>query len=416
MKKVLLLVLAITVFSVFLSGVTTVRWSVWGSPAELPPYHEVIKQFEAANPDIKIELIHAPWSTYFDKIQAMMAAGDAPDVMFLHTIPSWVPKGVLEDLTDYVEKSNFPVDKYNQELLSTFMVKGRIYGFPRDNDTTVLFYNKKLFDEAGVPYPDYTWDWQKLLDASKKLTKTDNRGRTIQYAIVLERNKWNLWVYMNGGQLVDNLDYPTKCTMNERAAVEAIEFLNDLINEYKVAPNPASLSQLGSAAELFTTGRVAMVMSNAAQISSFLTNPTLDFGIAPLPMQVKRANGLGGAGFVMASTSKVKDAAWRFMEFLCGPEGQAIFASSGDAVPAMTSTETMKAFMQNPPSEYERRIFFSETANGIKVPQIPGWYTIFNEAMTRQLDYVWTGQKSAVEICEKIAEDVTKLIKEAGTW
>jgi len=86
--------------------------------------------------------------------------------------------------------------------------------------------------------------------------------------------------------------------------------LNDLINEYKVAPNPASLSQLGSAAELFTTGRVAMVMSNAAQISSFLTNPTLDFGIAPLPMQVKRANGLGGAGFVMASTSKVKDAAW----------------------------------------------------------------------------------------------------------
>jgi len=82
----------------------------------------------------------------------------------------------------------------------------------------------------------------------------------------------------------------------------------------------------------------------------------------------------------------------------------------------MTSTETMKAFMQNPPSEYERRIFFSETANGIKVPQIPGWYTIFNEAMTRQLDYVWIGQKSAVEICEKIAEDVTKLIKEAGTW
>lgn len=320
MRKLLVVLFCVVALSMF--SATKIRFSFWGSPAELPPYQEIVKQFEAENPDIKVEIINYPWSTYFDKIQAMMAAEDAPDVMFLHTIPSWAAKGVLEDLTPYIEKSNFPVSAYNQELLSTFMYKGRIYGFPRDNDTTVLFYNKGLFDEAGVPYPDYSWDWQKFLDAARKLTKRDARGRVIQWGVVLERNKWHLWIHMNGGRIVDNYDSPTKCTLNERAAVEAIQFIADLILNYKVAPSIAELAQLGSSAELFTTGRVAMVLTNAAQINMFLTNKSLRFGVAPLPYKLTRSNTLGGAGFVMYSKSKNKDAAWKFMQFLCGPKGK----------------------------------------------------------------------------------------------
>ena len=413
MRKLLVVLLCVVALSMF--SATNIRFSFWGSPAELPPYQEIVKQFEAENPDIKVEIINYPWSTYVDKIQAMMAAEDAPDVMFLHTIPSWAAKGVLEDLTPYIEKSNFPVSAYNQELLSTFMYKGRIYGFPRDNDTTVLFYNKDLFDEAGVPYPDYSWDWQKFLDAARKLTKKDARGRVIQWGVVLERNKWHLWIHMNGGRIVDNYDSPTKCTLNERAAVEAIQFIADLILNYKVAPSIAELAQLGSSAELFTTGRVAMVLTNAAQINMFLTNKSLRFGVAPLPYKLTRSNTLGGAGFVMYSKSKNKDAAWKFMQFLCGPKGQAIFAKSGDAVPAMRTPETVKAFVSNPPSEQERLIFFTETSFGVKFPQIPGWWEIF-EYVTRELDYVWTGQKSAVEVLEYVTEEVNKMIKKFGTW
>ncbi|MBC7121692.1 MAG: sugar ABC transporter substrate-binding protein [Pseudothermotoga sp.] len=413
MKKLVIVLLCAIVVSTF--SVTKIRFSFWGSPAELPPYQEIVKTFEAENPDIKVEIINYPWSTYFDKIQAMMAAEDAPDIMFLHTIPSWAAKGVLEDLTPYIEKSKFPVSAYNQELLSTFMYKGKIYGFPRDNDTTVLFYNKDLFDEAGVPYPDYSWDWQKFLDAARKLTKRDARGRVIQWGVVLERNKWHLWIHMNGGKIVDNYDNPTRCTLNERAAVEAIQFIADLILNYKVAPSIAELAQLGSAAELFTTGRVAMVLTNAAQINMFLTNKSLRFGVAPLPYKVTRSNTLGGAGFVMYSKSKNKDAAWKFMEFLCGPKGQAIFAKSGDAVPAMRTPETVKAFISNLPGEQERLIFFTETSFGVKFPQIPGWWEIF-EYVTRELDYVWTGQKSAVEVLEYVTEEVNKMIKKFGTW
>jgi len=424
MKRTIFLTVFLTIFlTVFLLmgtvasfSATTIRFSVWGAPAELPPYREIIKEFEAQNPDIKVELISAPWSSYFDKIQTMMAADDAPDVMFLHTIPSWAVKGVLQDLSAFISDSNFPVESYNSELLSTFTYKGKMYGFPRDNDTTVLFYNKDLFDEAGVAYPDYSWDWYKLLDASQKLTKRDSKGRTIQYALVVERNKWHLWVYMNGGRLVDDLDHPNKCVLYEREAVEAIVFLKDLILEYKVIPSPAGLAQLGSSAELFTTGRVAMVMSNAAQISSFLTNENLHFGIAPLPYGTKRANSLGGAGFVMYSKSKHKIESWKFMLFLCGSKGQSIFAKSGDAVPAMNTTETVKAFVSNPPSECERRIFFTETSFGIKNPQIPGWYDIFSNYIIREMDYIWMGQKSVVDVLGYVSEEATSRIQEAATW
>ncbi len=397
-------------------GSTTIRFSVWGTPAELPPYYEVIKKFEEENSDIKIELISAPWSSYFDKIQTMMAANDAPDVMFLHTIPSWATKNVLQDLSEFIHYSAFPVEAYNQELLSTFSYQGKIYGFPRDNDTSVLFYNKDLFDEAGVTYPDYSWDWETLLKASIKLTRRDERDRTTHYALVLERNKWQLWVYMNGGRLVDDLDNPTECLLNERKAVEAVQFLRDLVLGYKVVPSPAGLAQLGSSSELFATGRVAMVISNAAQIASFLANENLHFGIAPLPYRVKRANTLGGAGFVMYSQSTHKEEAWKFMQFLCGPAGQSIFARSGDAVPAMNTPETASAFAANPPSEYERRIFFTETSFGIKDPQIPGWYDIFSNYMIQEMDYIWTGQKSVVEVMEYVSKETTRRIQAAGSW
>lgn len=414
MKKLLVASIVLAMVCAVFSA-TKIRFSFWGEPSELPPYQEIVKQFQAENPDIQVEIINYPWSTYFDKIQAMMAAEDAPDVMFLHTIPSWAAKGVLEDLTPYIEKTKFPVEAYNQELLSTFMYKGKIYGFPRDNDTTVLFYNKTLFDEAGVAYPDYSWDWQRFLDAARKLTKVDSRGRVIQWGVVLERNKWHLWIHMNGGKIVDDYDTPTKCTLDQRNAIEAIQFIADMILSYKVTPSIAELAQLGSAAELFTTGRVAMVLSNAAQIGSFLTNKNLKFGVAPLPYKVTRTNTLGGAGFVMYSKSKNKDAAWKFMQFLCGPKGQSIFAKSGDAVPAMRTPETVKAFISSPPSEQERLIFFTETSFGVKFPNIPGWWEIF-DYITRELDYVWTGQKSAVEVLEYVSQEVTKMIKQYGTW
>ncbi len=120
---------------------TTITWSFWGDPGELPPNYEVIEAFEAAHPDITIEVQHAPWGSYFDRIQTQMAGGTAPDVMFLNNIPSYASRGVLLPLDEMIARDDFATDDYHPGLISIFSFDDNIYGFARDNDTNVLYYN-----------------------------------------------------------------------------------------------------------------------------------------------------------------------------------------------------------------------------------------------------------------------------------
>lgn len=389
------------------SAQSTVVWSFWGDPGELPPNDAVIEAFEAAHPDIKIEKQHAPWGSYFDRIQTQMAGGTAPDVMFLNNIPSYASRGVLMPLDDMIAASGFDTSGYNDQLLRIFSYDGKVYGFPRDNDTTVLYYNKDLFDEAGVAYPTADWSWDDLREAAKALTRQDDRGRTLQYGLALEKNKYPLWVYQNGGRVFDDPIRATDFLMDEPEAVEAIQFVADLINEDGSVPSFDAMQQLGSTTELFSTGRVAMVMTNAARVPTF-SGADFAWDVAPLPAGPTgiRANTLGGAGYVMSVNSEDPDAAWRFLEFLSGPEGQAIFAQTGLAVPALTTQETTDAFLSALPETINGQVFVDETANGVLFPVFPGWREIESTIVIPALDLVWNGEQTAEQAIQNIAEQV----------
>ncbi len=230
---------------------------------------------------------------------------------------------------------------------------GKIYGFPRDNDTTVLYYNKDLFDDAGVAYPDETWTWDEFLEAAKALTVRDARGRVVQYGVVLESNKYFNFLHQNGADMFDDPLNPTRFTLDDPKAIEALQFMADLINEHQVAPSFAQMLQLGSSTELFQTGRVAMAMTNAARIPTFQQAP-FEWGVAPLPAGRTgiRANTMGGAGYVISANTKHPEEAWTFLKFLAGEEGQAIFAKTGVAVPAYRSEKTRQAFVNALPTAW----------------------------------------------------------------
>lgn len=387
---------------------TTLRFSFWGTPDEVPPYEEIVERFESKNPNINIDIYNYSWGEYFDRIQTMMAADDEPDVMFLHTIPSWAARGVAEPLDDYLEKTDFPIEYYNQELLSTFEYEGELYGLPRDNDTAALFYNKSLFDEEEMDYPDDTWTWDDLRQAADQLTVKEG-GRTLQYGLVLERNRWPIFLHQNEGAIFDDYVNPNESRLHEEEAIEAMNFIKNMIEEGSV-PNLAEEIEPN---ELFLTERVAMIKSNAAQIPSF--EGEVDFGIAPLPKGKTRANTLGGAGFVMSSNSDNKEDAWKFMDFLGGSEGQAVFAESGDAVPALVTEETREAFVDNPPGVEEREILIDEMEHGVKQPLHPDWVEI-DDFIERTLDDIWTGSRSAEQTMEYISEEVDSMIDEDAEW
>lgn len=385
----------------------TVTWSYWGDPGELPPNFQVIEAFEAAHPDISIETQHAPWASYFDRLQTQWAGGVSPDVMFLNNVPSYASRGVLAELDDLVSSSGFDISGYHPDMLRIFMLDGKLYGFPRDNDTTVLYYNKDLFDEAGVAYPDDSWAWDDLREAALALTVTDSAGRTLQYGVALEANKYPNWVHQNGGQIFDDQLAPTRFLLHEPAAVEALQFIADIINEDGSAPSFDAQQQMGSTTELFSTGRVAMVMTNAARVPTFL-DAGFSWDVAPLPMGPGglRANTLGGAGYVMAAEPADRDASWEFLQFLSGPDGQAIFASTGLAVPALTSPETTAAFIGALPEGINAQVFIDETANGVLNPNFPDWREIESTIVTPALDLVWNGEQTAAEALGAIADQV----------
>lgn len=405
MKKLLAL-LTITLFTL-VSAQSSIVWSFWGDPGELPPNYEVIEAFQAANPDLTIEVQHAPWGSYFDRIQTQMAGGTAPDTMFLNNIPSYASRGVLQPLDELIAESGFDISGYNQELLRTFTYDGQLFGFPRDNDTTVLYFNKDLFDAAGVDYPTDEWDWDDLREAALALTNRDSAGRTLQYGLALEKNKYPVWVYQNGGLIFDDALSATEFLMHDEQAVEAIQFVADLINVDRSVPSFDAMQQLGSTTELFSTGRVAMVMTNAARVPTF-AQADFEWDVAPLPMGPTgiRANTLGGAGYVLSSTSRDLESAWRFLQFLSGPEGHAIFASTGLAVPALTTQETADAFIAALPETINGQVFIDETANGQLSPVFPGWREIESTIVIPALDLVFNGEMSAADAIAQIKPQV----------
>lgn len=392
----------------------TIVWSFWGDPNELPPNYEVIEAFEAAYPHIKVETQHAPWSSYFDRIQTQMAAGTAPDVMFLNNIPSYAARGALLALDDLIARDNFDIEPYYAELLRIFSYDGKIYGFPRDNDTTVLYYNKDLFDDAGVAYPDETWTWDEFLEAAKALTVRDARGRVVQYGVVLESNKYFNFLHQNGADMFDDPLNPTRFTLDDPKAIEALQFMADLINEHQVAPSFAQMLQLGSSTELFQTGRVAMAMTNAARIPTFQQAP-FEWGVAPLPAGRAgiRANTMGGAGYVISANTKHPEEAWTFLKFLAGEEGQAIFAKTGVAVPAYRSEKTRQAFVNALPDGLGD-VFLAETEHGKLPPMFDGWVELNTTVVSPALDLLFIGEATAEEVILGMKAEVEEFLAKRG--
>jgi ABC-type glycerol-3-phosphate transport system substrate-binding protein len=241
----------------------SITWSFWGDPNELPPNDEVIQAFNQKYPNIEIKKFHEPFASYFDKIQTMFAGDSAPDVLFLNNIPSYASKNVLEPVDSLAQQSGYDVQDFVEAELQLFRFQGKLYGFPRDNDTKVLYFNKDAFDEVGLGYPDDKWNWMSLRDAANKLTKRQG-DRVLRYGAAIEATEWPVFVWQNGAEVYDDALKPTKCLLDQPDQAAAVTYLADFMNTDKVSPNATALTQAGGVTNLFGSGLAAMAISNTA--------------------------------------------------------------------------------------------------------------------------------------------------------
>jgi multiple sugar transport system substrate-binding protein len=309
----------------------TIRVGSWDSGDGLIPFNAAIEKFEAKYPDVDVQLESVP-ADYGSKLLTQFAAGTAPDVFQVGDGQpgEWAELGALEPLDPYINGDN-PLDfnVFYPAVAAIGQVEGETYLLTKDYSPLVLFYNKTLFDEAGVEYPQPDWTWEDLLTKAQELTKPDGS----QWGIQLP-NSWGDWlwvrgimplVYSNGGDFISEDGTTTTGILNSEANVETIQWYVDLFKTHNVAPTSEDVAAL-SGVDLFQTGRVAMLMTGRWPLSTYKADPNLNFGTMMLPMGEQHANAICWAGFAMYSGSQNKDTAWAFLKFIGAEEGAQEFA------------------------------------------------------------------------------------------
>jgi multiple sugar transport system substrate-binding protein len=188
---------------------------------------ELIPGYQELNPGVKVEYEALPWEQYWTKIATLAASGTMPDIYCNSVAYIWdhANKGMSANIQSLFDRDLKPED-YFMDLTAVERypdVNGELYGFPIRWVDGALFYNKALFDEAGLEYPTDAWTYDDVLAAAQALTKdTDGDGEVDQWGLLAGMNHIMLdsIIKSNGGQVVD--DTYSKCMLTEPAALEAI--------------------------------------------------------------------------------------------------------------------------------------------------------------------------------------------------
>ncbi len=301
----------------------TITYSIWGDPQEIKNQQAIVDAFHAAVPKITVKVTVSDWEPYWDKLQTSIAGGDAPDVFAMDgpLFPDYQTRDVLLDLKPFIDRDGYDLGQLADQAVADFTTPDGQFGLPRDLNVVALYYNKKMFDAAGIPYPDDTWDWAKLTDVAKQLTVRAADGTVSQWGFYTEttdmENYWSELVWQNGGDII-SADHKSSLVGSDQAAA-GIQFLQDLIWKDKVMPDASITDALGDA---FEQGQAAME-SNGSWLVATHQSAGIDFGIAPLPKgPAGQATSINPTGAVVSKGTKNPDAAWAFVKYLAGTEAQ----------------------------------------------------------------------------------------------
>lgn len=165
-------------------GPVEITFTMWGAPEELEVWEAVVDDFHAANPNISVKVDVSDWDSYWTKLNTLIAGGTPPDVFAMDAplFLDWQSRGALLNLQPYIDKNPGLLEGFYPQTLTAYKTPDGYYGLPRDFQTIVLFYNKDMFDAAGVEYPTSDWTYDDLLAAAKTLTlDKDSDGKIDQY-------------------------------------------------------------------------------------------------------------------------------------------------------------------------------------------------------------------------------------------
>jgi len=332
-------------------GTIVIRAGTGDGGDGLTPHQQIIQNFEDLNPNVIVQLEPVSGRDYYARLLTQLAAKAAPDIMQIgdDAVPSFVTKNAFVPLDTYLQNSNFDASIYLPGLLDPGKVDGKQYLLPKDYSPLAVYYNKKLFDEANVPYPVEGWTWEDLLATAQKLTLTDTSGKVTQWGIQLPAawtTGFEYWVAAAGGSLISQDGKSFAGAMDSPEVARAVQFYANLYNKYQVAPQPADMNAFGGGNSEFANGKAAMMLFGRWPQAGFKTNPNISLGVVAPPKDKVRANILFWGGFGIATSSQEADTAFKYLSYVSGEPGAQVWKDW--ALPAVKSVADSSGLSKDP--------------------------------------------------------------------
>lgn len=388
-------------------------FSIWGNDQHAEMYEELLKGFYDKNPNIKVKIDLIPFPDYQQKMSVLAAGNELPDVGWVSEamVSQFTKNDILSDISEFSKDDNFDMNDFIPSTLELWKHDGKLLGLPFSTPPMILYYNKTMFEKAGLETPTELamkdeWTWEQFEEAAKVLSAGEGTNRT--YGARLFREWTNFATLPShtisyGGSIFS--DDMKEFTWNSSEGAKTFEMLNRMMFEDKShVPPGENIEYEGGKVGMYSA--MYSYMTNAREITDF------EWDIAPLPKGPKgRAPLLGQAGIVAFEGGKHPEEAKVLLKFLASKEG--IQAQSVFFVPARKSVLESDEFINipnNPSRESIQLAMIDQMNHGYTYPLHEDWTKIESEII-KGIDKLFAQMETPTVILEQMEKDIKPLLK-----
>ncbi|WP_181348112.1 sugar ABC transporter substrate-binding protein [Thalassobacillus sp. CUG 92003] len=366
---------------------------------------EIVTAFEEENPNITVNTELAAYDDYFTKLQTQLAGGNAPDVFELNyeNFVQYASKGTLADLSSFIEEDeDFDPSQLNQEAFEAYQYDGKQYGMVESFSNVLTFYNKDLFDEAGVEYPSADWTWEDELAAAEKITDEENNVWGTYAPVTM--NEYFKIAQQNGGQLFNEDGEPTVDTEEN---LEAMNYMVDKVTESGVSPSPGEMS--GQApADLFMNGQLGIVHTGIWMFEAF-KDASFEWDVALEAGNTQKAHHFFANGLAVSAETDKKEAAYKFARFMSASEQVAkLRVENSWELPAVTNEEVLQPYLEQTPPE-NREAVFNALDTLVLPPVVENWSQI-SDTTNQEFEKALNGSKSTEDVIKTLQSEYENIL------
>ena len=379
-----------------------------------PLFQEVFGQLKTKAPEIRVQFTNVTGVNYQEKLVSLAAGGTLPDTYYGRPkdTPPLVQKGMVRALDDFLRRDarEVNVQDWWPSQMGELQFKTRTYHTPYDYSNYGIYYNKTLFDQAGVPYPPPDWAWEQFLDTAKRLAR--RQGAQPIFGLANLPGDWGLdgWLQAGGGGYFN--EARDKCVMTSAPNVAVIQFLADLRLVHGVVPKPGELPP-GNA---FQNGWAAMEIQGSWATLSYRNAIAEKFpwDVQALPKAKggKRPVLATGGAWVMAPATKAPEAAWEVLKHVSSKDGiETLISKPLRSVPGRQSAvarwvETARA-SKAPPEHVQ--VFPDQMQGSFPNKPVVFWYD-FVPINNKYVGEAFTGARTVKEALADLEREANEAI------